>query len=412
MPKNKEFKVAAVFRSARFYVFCLLALLMAVSKAALEVCFSIMFFLWFLENVITQKGKISRYFSRTTLNLPIAALMAVFFLSVLASVDPGLSLKKLFSKWVQYVMLFFFTADIIDSKKKFRVVLFGFSLSLTLILFDGYWQSVSGWDFLYNRPMEGFWLRAHFNGLNPFGGFLILLCPVAIAFLYSFPMNRIAGKIALRRIFKTFRGLVLALSVFCIIFSSSVVSWVALTLSLICAFFCYDRKKALIFFPFFTLPAIAVILSPLFKSRVFEAIRALIYEGGGRIGIWKEYLQEIAKNPFLGKGINTTSVQIAEKYSNLPLVIKANPHSLYLVISVEAGILGLAAFIWLIWRLLFLLLSAKRSLLWYGFFVGIVSFLIVNLADNIWDERIMSLFWVIIGLAAAFKNLYPGKKAQ
>ena len=407
MLSNKKLKAIAVLRSAKFYIFCLLVVFVAISKAVIEITFSIIFFLWFIENILVNKGKLKEYFPKTRLNFPIAVMMAVLFLSVFNSVVPELSLKKFFSKWVQYVMLFFFTVDTIDSKKKLKTVLWFLSFSLAFILIDASWQFIAGSDFIYNRTLEGLWMRAHFNGLNPFGGFLILVSPVVITFLYSVDLSNLNERVAFRRLIKVFRGAALILVVFCILLSCSVVSWVALTLSLVCVFFCYSRKKALIFSPFIALPIIIIVFLPFFNGRVFQAIHSTFISGGGRIAIWKQYFQEVLKNPFLGKGINTTSVQIAENYSQLPLVIKANPHNFYLLMAVETGIFGLAAFFWFIWRLLFLLFSAKRSLIWYGLFLGIVSFLIVNLADNIWDERIMSLFWIIIGFVAVYKNLFP-----
>lgn len=153
----------------------------------------------------------------------------------------------------------------------------------------------------------------------------------------------------------------------------------------------------------------SVFFSPIFKGRIITGVNAVFYDQGGRVAIWKEYLLETAKNPILGKGINTTSVQIAKKYTQSPLVIKANPHCWYLLIAVEAGLLGLLVYFWFLKRTFKVFLSSKKDLLWYGLFTGFLAFVIVNIVDNIWDERIQSLFWIIIGLAVVHNKLLVTK---
>lgn len=393
---EKRFSATSWLRNIKFYIFCIFVLLAPISKGVLEVAFALILFLWIAENALTKKWKIWKYFPKTKLNLPIAVLMAVLFFSVFNSVNFPLSLRKFFSKWVELAMIYFFTVDILDSRKKLNVVLGIVSATLSLILIDGLWQSATGVDFLRSYPIEGFWIRGYFSGLNIFGAFLILLAPIVISFLVGFREKK-AIKVC---------GLfILGLTVVCLALNCSIVSWAAtITAFAIASFF--SKRKIIKIIPVLMLLFIFIVsLNPTFKARISEAVYSSIYSYGGRITIWKEYLQEIMINPILGKGLSTTTVQIAEKYSKLPLVIKANPHSWYLLIALEAGFLGLIAYLWFLQRVFKIFFSSKRDLLWCGLSIGFLSFVLVNIADNIWDERVQCSFWMIIGLVVVHSKL-------
>ncbi len=389
MISEKNSLIANRLRSIRFIIFCILVAFMAISKAAIEIAFGLMLFLWLAENIMIKGWKIKEYFPKTKLNLPIAVLVVILFLSVFNSVAFSLSLRKIFSKWIQHILLYFFAVGIIDSRRKFRIVLSIFSMSLALILVDGLWQFVTGVDFLRSRSIEGHWIRGYFCGLNPFGAFLILLSPIVISFL-----------LRAKKIIRICGIIIFGLSITCLLLSCSLISWVALVLSLSIALF-FNRRKIIRFIPGLVLLLIlSISFLPIFKDRISEGFENGFHGEGGRIAIWREYSEEIIKNPILGKGINTTNVQIAKGYSKLPLVVKANPHSWYLLIALEVGFLGLIVYLWFLQRVFRVFFSSKKDLLWYGLFIGFLSFVMVNIVDNIWDERIQSLFWVVIGLIA------------
>ncbi len=394
MPSGRKLEVIAYLGNIKFYVFCILVAFVAISKAAIEITFGLVFFLWIIENVLVKKWKIREYFPKTKLNLPIAILLSVLFLTVSVSFAPAKSLRSFFTKWGQYVMLYFFTVGIIDSKKKFKIVLSIFSISLTLILIDGLWQFATGVDFLRSRPIEGLWIRGYFSGLNPFGAFLILLSPIVVSFLFT-----------AKKVIKICGIFIFGLSIVCLLLSCSIISWVALVLSLSVTLFLSKIKIVRVIPIFILLLILAVSFLPTFKNRIVEGSQNGFCGEGGRVAIWREYSEEIAKTPILGKGILTTSVQIAKEYSELPLVIKANPHSWYLLIALEAGFLGLFAYLWFLQRVFRVFFSSKKDLLWYGLFGGFLSFIVVNIVDNIWDARIQSLFWMVIGLIVIHSKL-------
>ena len=92
-------------------------------------------------------------------------------------------------------------------------------------------------------------------------------------------------------------------------------------------------------------------------------------------------------------------------------MIRANPHSLYLLILLEVGLLGFLAYLWIMLRAFFMVLSTKKYFLSYGLLIGATAFLIVNIASTIWYERIQSLFWMILGLTAVVSKLKIPKES-
>ncbi len=378
----------------RFIIFCLFVMLFTIARGAMEVCFIIIFFLWLVEKALTDGWRIKDYFPKTKLNLPILFFMAILLASAIGSIELALSLRKFFSKWFQYIMTFFIAVDTLNSKKRLNITLGLLSLSLTLVLVNGFWQLFSGSDFFASQSIEGRWIRGHFSGLNPFGAFVVLMLPPAVAFLFS---QKKKVKII---------AIVLALMALgALIFSCSLISWVGLVISLILVLF-LSKKPVVKFLPVVLLVIVLIIsLTPPFKGRISETVYGNTYGEGGRIQIWKQNIQEISKDPIIGKGINTTSVELARQYSQLPLVIKANPHNWYLLLALEAGIFALLAWLWLLIRAFKAFFESRKDALWYGLFIGFSAFIILNLADNIWDERIQSAFWFILGLIIVNKRL-------
>lgn len=405
MLSEKKHKMTAVLREVRFYVFCVLVAFVAISKAAIEIAFSIMFFLWFIEKVLVHKWKLRDYFPRTRLTLPIAVMMLVLFISIFNSVDFGVSLKKFFSKWVQYIMIYFFTVDILDSKRRLKAIIWLLSASLTLVFIDGIWQYFATKDFLLGNSLDGdMWMTACYVGLSPFGSVIILTAPLIISFL-----SLSSGKWA-----RWYRSIFIGLALVCLFLTCSITSWVSLSAGVIICFLLSEKKniKAMLLAAVLLLAAGAMLsFSPVFINRVSDAFSGNFYDYGGRMSIWKENIQEIGNNPILGKGIATTSVEIAETYSKYPLVIKANPHSFYLVMLLEVGLLGFLAYLWVIFRAFLLVASTKKYFLGYGLLIGVTAFLIINIASTIWYERIQSLFWMILGVAAVSYKLKVPKES-
>jgi putative inorganic carbon (HCO3(-)) transporter len=81
-------------------------------------------------------------------------------------------------------------------------------------------------------------------------------------------------------------------------------------------------------------------------------------------------------------------------------------HNCYLQVAAETGLVGLAAFLWLLWSLMSQLAKAafktslKEHVILLGCFAGLLAFLIQSAVDtNFYSLRQAALFWVVSGLA-------------
>lgn len=401
-------KLLLVLQKSKLFFLYFLIFILPFSKAGMEITFILVFLFWLIPKFLLKGIKIKEYLPQTKLTFPVLLFLLVCFLGIFNSVEPKESIRGFFGKWIQWVMIYFIFIDTIDSKRKMTNVLKILSFSFTLILLDGVYQFFVGKDFFRSFPLEGMgWITATLRNLNTFGGFLALVSPVVVFFLIK-DLPKISFRLSLY--------LIILLFLFCLFFSNSASSWIALSTSYILIIFFLKKYKVKYKLWFLTMPLLLIFLvmsQPIFRERI-TTLPLQISSEGGRFAIWKQFFSEAKKNPILGKGLNTTCTSIIKKYSDSPFFLSGedNPHNLYLSLFLETGILGLIAYLWLLFGIYRVLFSLSNDMLGYGIFLGITSFLIVNLFDRIWDERIQCLFWVIIGLSVAYSKLKEKKELK
>ena len=120
--------------------------------------------------------------------------------------------------------------------------------------------------------------------------------------------------------------------------------------------------------------------------------------------MWQAALNMIKARPVLGHGVNT----FMANYLTYWVGGERQPryaHNCYLQVAAETGLVGLAAFGWLLWGILarmrtslFLPLSGDRMVL-LGLYVGVLAFVIHSSVDtNFYSMRQAALFWTLAGL--------------
>lgn len=133
---------------------------------------------------------------------------------------------------------------------------------------------------------------------------------------------------------------------------------IACTIALIITFIYYNKDNRQLIKKFLLIVSLASILVVILNtipatSFVFERFVALSDEGNmlnGREDMYKKLLQNISRNPFLGNGINTTTI-----------INNGNDgHNIYLQIFSELGILGFLLLLYLILANLILIFKTKN----------------------------------------------------
>jgi len=96
-----------------------------------------------------------------------------------------------------------------------------------------------------------------------------------------------------------------------------------------------------------------------FQARVQQIIQELRQERadrpaststGFRLEFYRNTLALIQKNPVLGTGTGSFPSVYAQQVEGSGSVESRNPHNEFMLITVQTGLVGLAAFVWLLWQ--------------------------------------------------------------
>ena len=284
---------------------------------------------------------------------------------------------------------------------------------LLITLFSALSIAVLAGISLYQRgiyfPQTPLRIWLSFGHPNSSGAALVLLIPLAFSLVLSS---------APRRVRVTAGAITLLLS-YGLYLSFSRTAWVSLLAGL--AILTFSRKGKFIFLGGIIFLAVLLIwglnVGPqsYWKQRIksFSTWRSdpniqkrLIYSGAA--------LRMIRARPLIGYGPGYGIFQrlYAEKYKITKTGEFATaPHNYYLSLTLATGLLGLAAFAWLLFRTFSLArdgVGSRSPPGWFdlafrrGLIAGLAGFLIGSLADDpLLNERISFLFWLLLGILAA-----------
>jgi len=120
-----------------------------------------------------------------------------------------------------------------------------------------------------------------------------------------------------------------------------------------------------------------------------------------RLDSWKDGIAGWAKRPLIGYGVTGYTFMDAQ----------------FVRVLVETGLVGLAAFLWLMWRLLRVAWTTHQRLrgtrfesLALGYLAGLVSLLVHAIGANTFIiVRIMEPFWFFAGIVTMLPLLQPEK---
>jgi O-antigen ligase len=144
-------------------------------------------------------------------------------------------------------------------------------------------------------------------------------------------------------------------------------------------------------------------------------------DDGYRTMMWKDSIGLIAKHPILGVGWDSVFTHGKawglEAYQRFPKRA-SHFHSTPIQIAVDSGILGLAAWCWLMavyLRLLTKLLTANSRGDWfsrgltYGIFGSTIAFLLGSIVHyTLGDGEVMALMWLLMGAAVVLARTVAG----
>lgn len=365
---------------------------------------------------------------KSTLNLPII----IFLITVLISLFQTNSLYDSFNElalWGSYLLLYFIVISSVRNKKWTSIILTTIFLAASIAAIYCIFQFY-GLDFWFWRKIGGRGsLFSTFGNPNYLAGYLAAVIPlVFILFCLQ--------KVKFKKIILEF---VVALLYTSLLMTLCRGAWIALfgSIGVMLGAVYFFKKSEFTFFKqnktwivslILILLVISVIystpnpLNPLGKVSVTQRAASVTEIGSSsmqtRFLIWLSSLETIRQSPLWGEGIGTYglycpssqgAVLAQKRYQKyIPYTNKSiNAHNDYLHIGGEIGIIGLAAFLWIIFAFykntlngLLRSQNRERIFLLIGF-IGVVTALLVHALFSFPFHIISNgmLFWLILGLS-------------
>lgn len=144
-------------------------------------------------------------------------------------------------------------------------------------------------------------------------------------------------------------------------------------------------------------------------NKDFSAARQKVIEDSDRVIYWNPAIRNIRQSPFIGTGVNTYS-----KVASLnPPGTGGYPHNCYLQMTAEIGLLGLGAFLWVLFVLFVNSFKVIRKVrdpfldaVMIGFLCGLFGFLVHSFFDtNFYSVQLGNLMWVVMGVIVVAQKI-------
>ena len=326
----------------------------------------------------------------------------------------SLSIRAIFSKVFEWVLLFLAVSDTVHSPKQAKRFFMTMLFSAGLILADAAYQHyVSGFDFLhYPEPYPEFkfagvrqegvttFPTASFPFPNDFAAWIIVFLPAFFTAAFLNLRNE-AKKRAVTFILTAFLAFFLFLTTSRAAIAGAVVAVSPLILIKM-------KKLILPLGAAFVLALIVISFVPGLKIYATDPINpgGLKASMADRFGMWSTGWRIFMRHPFTGNGVNT----FFENFKNYRTdghrhKSGSYAHNCYLQMASDIGIFGLLSFLFAVGLCLYK--NIKRALvdprafpnsLVLGLSLGVIAFLIHSFFDtNLYSLNLSALFWLSLG---------------
>jgi putative inorganic carbon (hco3(-)) transporter len=361
--------------------------------------------------IISKLLKKEPFFIKTRLGIVLALFFFVTCISIVHSVNIQDTLKGGILRLLQYIFVFFAVLQETKDKKHLGLIIGSVVFSLLLISIDAIWQDCTGKDFIrgYLPIVQFSVLRAKtsFSDPNTMGIYLATLFPLLLGCYFYFKKNKKIIFFCLTCI--VLIGILLTTSRFTII-----ATYVVLLL------FGIVRKSKITIIALVIFVLILPLILPTSvkneaKKLAYNPMRCLLNDD--RIAVFANSLNMIKDHPVIGLGANTY-MKNYKRYKNSPQYRNTftedfmYAHNNFLHMAAEIGLLGLAIFIWFLYRLF------KEAIILYqrqpeGFrkivllsSIGcLIAFLVNGLYESsLYSARVALLFWYTAGLSLVVRN--------
>lgn len=350
-----------------------------------------------------------RRLTAAPLALPAAAYAALYFVGMLTSVDRRGSLLVTVVT-VTFVLFCVTLYHTVNTKKQLdflvcAMVTAGAGVSVYGILqyCFGFGYQSAAWVDANMFTDISFRVGATMGNPNMLGQYLTLMIPLGGAKLLS-------DKGGWRRLYWFCCCAAMCL---CMILTFSRGAWLGLLFA--GALFFTALEPRLLFLAPFGLAALYVVLPDAVVSRFTSIGNMADRSTSYRVSIWRGTVAMLRDGYWLtGVGPGESAFNMVYPFYSYHEVVAPHSHNLFLQMVVDAGILEVLVFLWLLLRYFRVLARALREetdktsrLLQIAFASGTLGFLVQAMTDySFYNYRVMFLFWayLALGMAAARRN--------
>jgi O-antigen ligase len=403
-------KILPVFEFILYWSIVMLPFSIAIAPGATYTFMGLMAFSFICKKLI----KWEKPFVRTPVDLQLLLLVVVSILSFKNTVDYNASFQGI-TKLLQVFFLLLIGAEAVKDKSHLRLIIFSAACGACLASYDGYWQVNFGKDFIRGHlPIINIGITratAAFPNANVLGVYLSAIAPLIIGLALFY----------YRGLKKVLMLLVAGLAAFGIVLTFSRGTALALYLSVL--LICLVRKNK-------TLSALLIILLVIFPFIMPKSIKSWAKEVNynpvrfmlnDRISVYKNTVNMIKHHPVVGVGTNTFSKNYLTYKLPEPEWARTTDsmyaHNHYLQMAGEIGLVGLAIFLWLLYRLFSENFRIYRRL--KDDYLKVVSisliacffaFLVNGLTEtSLYYSRVSMIFWYLIGVSFSLNKLSDQK---
>lgn len=350
----------------------------------LEVMIYLLFVVW----LVISKFKLKIKFKDKSWLYPVFLIFFGLTLSTLTSADINVS-AGIWKGWFLAPLIFSLViVSSIENKDQVKNI-FGFltlsGIMVSLIALFYYFTD----NFTYDNRLRAFYLSPNHLAMY--------LSPILILSFYLYFSFR-------KNIYKVLLLSAQFLILITIYLTYSYSAWLALLITLIFTLFLSKNKKKLLFvISFFIL---ILILFCIFQigNQKFQSIFDLSYPAfGSRLAIWQSAWEITKDYPILGIGpgmFQEYYLDYQTMFEPYPEWAVPQPHNLFLAFWLQAGLLGLIGFVWLMVKFFRASFSKKQDPLFMILLAIMVYTLIHGLVDTpVWKNDLAILFWLTISLS-------------
>jgi len=365
-----------------------------------DILLAIIVFTWFAKTALYKELGI---FKKTPLNKPIFYYILICFLSTGFGMMAGrvsiLSGFFFVVKYIQFFMIYFMVVNHIKTKKQIDNFVIALLITFVIVVLVAIAQIPTGRRL--TAPFEG-----RGGEPNTLGGYIMLIVAINLS------LTLIPGTLPKPSLRRALIGISM-LSILPFLLTNSRGSWVSGIPVIISYIVISKRRYIIIGFVVFLIIISPLVLPEAVTDRVKYTFteqkgyaRTLQENVGGitidtsaseRIRSWREAFHEFPQHPLLGFGVTGWRFLDAQ----------------YVRVLIETGLVGLGAFIFLLYSLLKSVWSVYKNAqipffkaFALGFFISIIAMMTHSIGANTFIIiRIMEPFWLIAGLVLSMPQI-------